>query len=241
MHRLALVLLLPLTVPSQAAEIHVLAPGLIGPGLLILAQRWSKETGNTIAGGDGATVGKIEQAIAAGGAGDLVLLPPGEFTGMADRLKPGSQKAVGQILFGLAVKSGAPHPDISTSEKFHAALAGKSVGYNDPANGSLAGRMVDALLKQPAYAGVKGVPTKVLSGAAVAAGSVDMAIAVEPEEVGIKGIDIVGPVPDGAGLRLDISGAVLVNAAHPEEAASFLAYITRPEMKAVWLPTGISP
>lgn len=58
MHRLAFALLLALTVPSQAAEIYVLAPGLIGPGLVILAQRWSKETGNTIAGGDGATVEK---------------------------------------------------------------------------------------------------------------------------------------------------------------------------------------
>jgi molybdate transport system substrate-binding protein len=227
---------------AQAAEITVLAPGLIGPGFATLAAQWKAQTGNSaVIGGGAGTVGKIEQTIAAGGAADLVLLPPGEFAGMAGKLKPGSEKKVGRVLFGLAVKTGAPHPDISTPEKFRAALKGKSVAYNDPANGSLAGKMVEALLKRPEYAGVNAGPSKVQGGQAVAAGNADMAVAVETEEVQTKGIDIVAPVPDGIGLTLDISGAVLANAAHPDEAAAFLAYMTRPEAAAILGPTGLAP
>jgi molybdate transport system substrate-binding protein len=227
---------------TQAAEITVLAPGLLGPGFVTLAAQWKAQTGNSavLVSGVG-TVGKIEQVIASGGAADLVVLPPGEFPGMADKLKPGSEKKIGQVLFGLAVKTGAPHPDISTAAKFRAALKGRSVAYNDPAIGSIAGKMVDALLKQPEYADVKGGPAKGTGGRAVADGNADMTIAVETEEVLVKGIDIVGPVPDGIGLRLDLSGAVLASAAHPDEAAGFLAFITRPEAASVLRPTGIAP
>jgi molybdate transport system substrate-binding protein len=230
--------LLLLAVPSQAAEIRVLAPGLVGPGLPILAERWSARTGNSVAAGGG-TVGKIEQIVAADDTNDLVLLPSSEFSGIATKLKSNSQKTIGRVIFGLAVPAGSPHPDISTAEKFRAALAGKTVAYNDPANGSLAGKMVDALLKQPPYSAAKGMPSKSLAGLAVASGVADMAIAVVAEEVGVKGVDIVGPIPDAVGLRIDISGAVLANAAHPDEAASFLAYITTPEAAAVFKPTGI--
>jgi ABC-type molybdate transport system substrate-binding protein len=66
-----------------------------------------------------------------------------------------------------------------------------------------------------------------------------MTIAVETEEVQVKGIDIVGQVPNDIGLRLDLSGAVLANSAHPDEAAAFLAFITRPEAAAILKPTGI--
>jgi molybdate transport system substrate-binding protein len=231
--------LLLLGCAAQAAEITALAPGLIGPGFATLAAQWKAQTGNSVVIGGG-TVGKIEQTIAAGGAADLVLLPPGELPAMADKLKPGSQKKIGRVLFGLTVKAGAPHPDISTAEKFQAALKGKRVAYNDPANGSLAGKMVDGFLKQPAYAGVNALPSKVMGGQAVVNGDADMAIAVEPEEVLIKGIDIVGAVPDSTGLTLDISGAVLANATHPDEAAAFLAFITRPEAAAVLRPTGVA-
>jgi molybdate transport system substrate-binding protein len=226
---------------AQAAEITLMAPGLLGPGFVTLAAQWKAQTGNTavLAGGVG-TVGKIEQVIASGGSADIVVLPPGEFPGMADKLKPGSEKKIGQVLFGLAVKTGAPHPDISTAAKFRAALKGKSVAYNDPAIGSIAGKMVDALLKQPEYADVNGAPAKGTGGQAVADGKADMTIAVETEEVQVKGIDIVGQVPNDIGMRLDLSGAVLANAAHPDEAAAFLAFITRPEAAAILKLTGIA-
>jgi molybdate transport system substrate-binding protein len=230
-----------LSFAAQAAEITVLAPGLIGPGLLTLAEQWKAQTGNSMVIEKGAgTVGRIEQAIAAGGAADLVLLPPDELAGMADKLKPGTERKIGRVVFGLAVKSGTPHPDISTPEKFRAALKGKRVAYNDPAIGSLAGKMVDALLKQPEYAGVIAGPSKAQGGVAVAEDKADIAVAVETEEVLNKGIDIVGPVPDGIGLTITMSGAVPANAAHPDEAAAFLAFITRPEAAAVFKPTGIA-
>ncbi|HWC64023.1 MAG TPA: substrate-binding domain-containing protein [Rhizomicrobium sp.] len=227
---------------AGAAEIKVLAPGLIGPGFAQVAAAFKAKTGHTAVLPIGTpTVGKIKDVIAQGSDADVVLLTPEELAGMQDKLKPGSEKTIGRVLFGLAVKTGAPHPDISTAEKFRAALKGKSVAYNDPAIGSLAGKMVDTLLQGPAYTGVKRVPYKGQGGRAVAAGDADMAVAVETEEVTNQGIDIVGEVPDAIGLKIVMSGAVLKNAPHAGEAASFLAFMTTPEAVAILKPTGIAP
>jgi molybdate transport system substrate-binding protein len=187
------------------------------------------------------TVGKIDTAIASGVVADLVILPPSEFAGMAGKLRPGSEKKVGRVIFGVAVKSGAPHPDISSMEKFRAALKGKRVAYNDPAIGSLAGKMVDAMLKTSDYADVIRVPAHTTGGQAVADGAADITIAVVSEELKVKGIDIIGPVPDATGLSIDISGAVLTSATHPVEAASFLDYLRSPEAAPILTPIGIAP
>ena len=225
---------------AQAADINLLVPGLIGPGITAIAAAWKVKSGDNVILSAGApTIGKVEQIIAGGGPADAVILPPGELAGMADKLKPGSQKKIGRVIFGVAVKSGTPHPDISTLEKFRTSLQGKSVAYNDPATGSLAGKMVDAFLKQPGYEGVKRYPAPTTGGQAVADGKADIAVAVESEEVKSTGIDIVGAVPDATGLTVDISGAVLANAAHPDEAAAFLAYFTGPEAAAILKPTGV--
>jgi molybdate transport system substrate-binding protein len=234
--------LLLLNTAAGAVEVKVLAPGLIGPGFKTLAAAWQAKTGNTAVLPAGTPpVGKINEIIAQGTDADVVILPPGEFTAMAAKLKPSSEKHIGQVLFGLAVKTGAPHPDISTPEKFRAALNGKTVAYNDPAIGSLAGKMVDAFLKQPEYAGVKGLPYKGSGGLAVADGAADMAVAVESEEIQVKGIDIVAAVPNGAGLRIDLSGAILTSAPHAKEAADFLTFLNSAEAAAILKPAGIAP
>ena len=227
---------------AQAAEISLLMPGLTGTGVGVLAEQWKTKTGNSVVLPVGQpTVGKVDQAVASGMVADLVISPPSEFPGMAGKLRPGSEKKVGRVIFGVAVKSGTPHPDISTMEKFRAALKGKRVAYNDPAIGSLAGKMVDAMLKGPDYADVIRVPAHTTGGQAVAEGLADLTIAVESEELKVKGIDIVGPVPDATGLSIDISGAVLATATHPQEAASFLDYLVSPEAEPILRPIGIAP
>lgn len=234
------IILLMLGSAAQAADINLLVPGLVGPGITAIAAAWKAKSGNNVVLSAGApTIGKVEQIIAGGEAADAVILPPGELARMADKLKPGSQKKIGRVIFGVAVKKGTPHPDISTLEKFRAALQGKSVAYNDPATGSLAGKMVDAFLKTPGYEGVKRYPAPTTGGAAVEDGKADIAVAVESEEVKSLGIDIVGPVPDATGLTVDISGAVLANAAHPQEAAAFLVFMAGPEAAAILKPTGV--
>ena len=229
-----------LTAASAAnADITVFTSGGTNPGLQKLGPAWTAETGKavTIVGG---TVTKAHDNVKNKTPGDLVLLPLPDLTDVAANLKPGPFTPVGRANFGLAVKTGAPHPDISTLPKFIAVLkAGSGVGFTDPARGSAAGKMVADLLARPDFAGVKPVPTAGTPGQAIARDGVQYALGPMSEEVTVPGVEVVGPMPKEVEMHFDYTGAVTAYAAQPDEAAAFLAYITRPEAQAVWKSTGL--
>src|SRR5581483_613917 len=66
----------------------------------------------------------------------------------------GSYTPLGRDELGLAVKKGAPHPDISTVEKLAAVLkSAQAVEVNDPKAGTMQGVIIDGILKRPEFAG----------------------------------------------------------------------------------------
>src|ERR1700742_1594088 len=101
----------------NAADITVYSPGIVNGPLKLLAAQWTAETGNkvTFAGNN---VGRIRTAVSGDAPGDVVVAPTADFHDFAPKLKSGSERALGRILFGVVVKKGGAHPDISTREKF---------------------------------------------------------------------------------------------------------------------------
>ena len=229
-----------LVLPCAArADITVFTSGGTNPGLRTLSARWTAETGKqvTIVGG---TVTRARDNAKNRVPGDLVLLPLPELTEVKANLKPVPFTPIGRVDFGLAVKAGAPHPDISPLAQFIAVLKGASgVGFTDPARGSAAGKMVADLLARPEFAGVKPVPMAGTPGQAIARDGIQYALGPISEEVTVPGVDVVGVLPKEIEMHFDYTGAVLDYAAQPDEAAAFLAYITRPEARAAWKETGV--
>ena len=236
----ALLLALPCTAPDAAwADITVFTSGGTNPGLRTLSASWTAETGKqvTIVGG---TVTKARDNVKNRVPGDLVLLPVPELTDVAANLRPGPFTPVGRVDFGLAVKAGAPHPDISTLPKFIAVLKGASgVGFTDPARGSAAGKMVAGLLALPEFTGVRPMPIAGTPGQAVARDGIQYALGPISEEVTVPGVEVVGVMPGAVEMHFDYAGAVLAYAAQPDEAAAFLAYITRSQARPAWKETGV--
>jgi molybdate transport system substrate-binding protein len=234
---LAAILLLA---PSAAwADITVLTSGGTNPGLRALSAKWEAETGKkvTIVGG---TVTRARDNVASKVPGDIAVLPSPQFDEVSANFKPGSAKPIGRVHFGLAVKAGASHPDISTLPKFIAVLkAGNGVGFTDPARGSAAGKMVADLLARPDFAGVKPMPIAGTPGLAIARDGIQYALGPISEEVTVPGVDVVGVMPKEVEMHFDYTAAVLGYAAQPDEAAAFLTYITRAQARAVWKETGV--
>ena len=235
----ALVTALLLAATAAHADITVFTSGGTNPGLRTLSESWTAETGKnvTIVGG---TVTRAHDNVKNKVPGDLVLLPLPDLKDVAANLRPGPFAPVGRANFGLAVKAGAPHPDISTLPKFIAVLkAGSGVGFTDPARGSAAGKMVAELLARPDFAGVKPVPIAGTPGQAIARDGVQYALGPMSEEVTVPGVEVVGPMPKDVEMHFDYTGAVTGYALQADEAAAFLAYITRPEAQTVWKSTGL--
>jgi molybdate transport system substrate-binding protein len=233
----ALAVLVPLS--AEATEITVFAPGITTAGIRKLANEWTIETGNrvNIIGG---TVGAVKDDVSSGMPGDIVMLPGEEMKAVAAKLKPGTTAPVGRILFGLIVKAGAPHPDISTVRKFAAALkASSGVGFNDPATQSLGGQLVAAMLAKSEFKGVIGVPLKQNSTSGVADGIVPMAGGTRSEQLGNPSIELVGLFPDALKMHIDISAAVLADSKAQAAADEFVHFIARPEAAMAWNDCGV--
>ena len=229
---------------ASAAEIQILAPPVAAnAGLKDIAAAFTQKTGVAVATRSLELL-RIPQNVSEQPT-DIVLLTPSLMDGLvkAGTVKPGSVAAVGRVNIGLAVRAGAPHPDIATVEKLIAALtACKAVVYSnpDPARGSLGAILIDRLLKRPEFSGVHGVISSKGNGASgLINGEGDCALQFESEILPHKEIALVGALPPELGAYVDISVAVTQHAA--AEAQAFVAFVTAAKSAALWRAGGLSP
>ena len=102
---------------------------------------------------------------------------------------------------GLAVRAGAPKPDISTPEAFkRALLAAKSIVYTDPALGSPSGVHFAKVLERLGIAEEMKAKSKLHDGTSfnaelVAKGEIEIAIQQISEILPVRGAELVGPLP----------------------------------------------
>ena len=225
------------------ADIRVLTPGVVfSSGLPDIALAFSKETKKTVGIN---TVGMgtiVEEMKTRTPPPDVIVLPFQLMTTLAlEGGVMGQFTPLGRNRMGLAVKAGAPKPDISTPEKFIAALkSAKAVMRSNPASRTMVATIIDDMLKRPEFAGVSApASTKGEGGQALARGEGDMAIQTISQILPYKEIELVGPVPQEYGLWIDTTVGVSSRATHAEDARAFIRYMLRPESSKVWKPKGM--
>jgi molybdate transport system substrate-binding protein len=241
----AVLLCAVLTGPAGAAELQVVCPPLVRDGMKDLAAAYTQQTGMVVTVRAN-VMGKIMSDIETGvPAADVVLLPPDLMDALVNNkgVKPGTRVPVGRAEIALAVRAGAPHPDISTVEKLRAALlSAKTLAYTQPGppRNSMEAGIIDRMLHRPAFSGVRTMPVATGSGvSALAKGDSDMALQVVSAITAMPGIELVGPLPPELGAHIDTEIAVSARSADPANAAAFIRYITRPEAATVWKRFGL--
>jgi molybdate transport system substrate-binding protein len=241
----AILLGLLLTPAAQAAELQVLTPPVVyNAGLKELAEDFTRQTGTQVK----LTVGellKIPERVHTEPT-DVFFLEPDLLAALSpdDIGKAVAPARLGRVNIGLAVKAGAPHPDISTTPKLIAALKSAKVGVSysnpDPARGSMVAKMVDAMLKRPEFAGVHGVISSKGNGVSgLMNGEGDMALQLESEILPHKEVELVGSLPADLKAYIDISVAISSKATQTEAAKAFIAFVTRSQAAAFWKSKGL--
>jgi molybdate transport system substrate-binding protein len=226
---------------AGAAELKVLTPPVVEhAGLQELVAEFTKQTGTKVT----LTVGemlKIPERVH-NEATDLFFLE----SDLMAKLAPGDRTGaveLGRVHIGLAVKAGAPHPDISTLPKFNAALkTAKGVTYSnpDPVRGSMVAKMAHAMMQRTDFAGVHGVISSKGNGVSgLINGEGDMALQLISEILPVKGVELVGKLPDELKAYMDISVAESSKAADPAAAKAFIEFVTRPEAYKIWNAKGL--
>lgn len=226
-----------LAAPAQAAALTVLAPASVAAGLQSLAAQYTASTGTQISVGGGSRA-KVVDALKTGPA-DVVVLPSND---MADLPNVTGMEPLGRITVGVAVKAGEKIPDISTPEKFRAVLlAARGVAYADPAAGTSAGQVIDAMLSAPEFKGVRRVPVQGLAVTALASGKADIALQMLPELAADKDVALAGPVPSAYGAGVDFAAGIASVTSDATQAEAFIVYLADPKNAALWRKNGLDP
>src|ERR1700759_2363610 len=233
---------------AQIREVIVGTPGFTyNGGLDIITKAFEAETGIKVTVKNGG-MDDIKK-LATDGAADAVFLPADEMDLVKGDIKAGSRKRVGRSYQGLAVMKGAKIPDISTKEKFIAALKSANRVMHSRCNGAPGGPgctktsyMLSSLFDLPEMAGVKHAPSPYGEGGdALARGEGDMAVQNISQILKWDNLVVAGPIPEEDGRYLDAVAAVPSKAAHQDLGKQFIAYATAPGTFAIWYSRGVDP
>lgn len=217
--------------PVSAAEIRVLTAGAFKPIVLAITPEFEKQSGHKLVV-DNDTAGALQRRILGGEAFDVAVATPAVLQELSAKGKvvAGTPVNLARTAVGVAVKEGAPLPDVRTVESFKAALlAATKVAYIDPAAGGSSGIYFSKLLETMGIADAVKAKAVLVPGGLVAqrlvTGEADLAVHQISEILAVKGATLVGPLPREIQNYTTYAGGLGAAAAQPEAARALIAFL----------------
>lgn len=163
------------------------------------------------------------------------------------RILPGSEVTLASSPAAIAVKAGAPRPDIATPEALkRTLLAARAISYSDPAAGGASGIHFAKVIQQMGIADAVNAknrfpPPGGLCAQFLPTGEVEIAIQQVPELKQVAGIEIVGPLPPPYQLVTVFVAGIEKESAKPKEAKVLVDFLRAPAAVAVFRDKGLDP
>jgi molybdate transport system substrate-binding protein len=229
---------------ASAAEFKVLSSNAIKQAYLELLPQFEHATGHKVTttwAGTGGIMSRIER----GEVTDLVIMSS---TGIDTLIKQGKLVAGSRVDLvrsgiGIAVRAGAPKPDISSADALKRALqATQSVAYSTgPSGVYLEGLFQRLGIADEVKAKSRIPPSGNPVGDVVARGEAEIGFQQISELLPIRGIDYVGPLPADVQHVTVFAAGLFAGAKEPEAAKALIRFITAPAAVPVIKKTGMEP
>lgn len=241
---------LPLLVGSglaRADEIKVMASVALKSTLDDLAAKFEKTGGGKVTMIYGLAA-QLKQRVADGEADDVAILirPMMDDLLKQGKVMPGSLANVGGTPIAIAVRAGAPKPDIGTVDALkHTLIAAKSISYADPAKGGASGVYFAKVVEQLGLTDQLKAKTILVPGAQapelVAKGEAELGVAQGSEIVSVANAEMLGPLPGNLGSVTLFTAGIATVSQGPDTAKAFIKFITGPDAAAVLKAKGFNP
>jgi molybdate transport system substrate-binding protein len=229
---------------SYAAEIKVLSSTAMKSVLEELGPQFEKATGHKLAA-QFAPAADMKARIEKGEAFDVAILTAAPMDELAkiNRIAVGSRIDVARSGAGVAIRKGAPKPDLATADSFkQALLQAKSVAF--VGTGATAANMRNIFARLGIAEEMK-AKTRLLSGIgaaeAVAKGEAELGFTQVSEILGNAGAELAGPLPPEVQVYTVFPAAGAASAREPEAAVQFLRYLKTPDAAKVIRAKGMEP
>jgi molybdate transport system substrate-binding protein len=234
---------------TRAAEIKVVTSGAFTAAYLKLVPEYERATHNRLVTEFGPSMGTTHNAIPLrlerGEAIDVVIMAG---PALAELIKQGEVRAGSRVdlvqsHIGMAVKAGAPKPDITTVEALkRTLLSAKSLAYSDSASGVYLS--TELFSKLGIADQIRGKSRKIEAdpvGEAVARGEIEIGFQQISELRPVKGIDIVGALPPGAQRVTVFAAGIPATSKHPAEAKALIDWLASPAAYSAIKESGLEP
>jgi molybdate transport system substrate-binding protein len=236
-------------IARSADEIKVVTSGGFTAAYLELVPQYESATHNKLSAEFGPSMGTAHNAIPVrlerGEKIDVVIMAA---PALQDLIKHGKVRADSRVdliksYIGMAVKAGAPKPDISTVDALKQTLLNaKSIAYSDSASGVYLS--TELFPKLGIADQIKNKSKKIEAdpvGGVVATGEFEIGFQQISELKPVKGIDIVGPLPAGAQQITVFAAGIPITATHPDAAKALIEWLASPAAYPAIRKSGVEP
>ena len=228
----------------EAAELHVIAGGGIAGPLNEIAARFERASGHKVVIRYG-TAPELIKLATSGVPFDIAVVPQDVWkdAGARAQVAPGPTPAVARVGIGVAVRTGAPKPDIGTAAALKQALLAAQSIASIPASATgaqLAGIFERLGIGEAMKAKTKAQPSPQQIVEAVANGEAELAVFTVNVLIDPR-LDFVGPLPADVQREVVYAAGIAASGKEAETAKAFLAYLTSPPAVAVIEAKGMNP
>jgi molybdate transport system substrate-binding protein len=187
----------------------------------------------------------VLKRVEAGEEVDVVVLAANAIDKLIDqrRLLAGSRVDLVRSGIAIAVKAGAPVPDVSSEEAVkQAVLAARTVGFSTGPSGVYIGQLferwgITQQLGDRVVCASPGVPV----GQLIAEGKVELGFQQLSELMHIGGITVLGPLPPAIQQLTTFSAGISATSAQPEAVKALLAFMSSPAVDDIKRANGMEP
>ena len=232
--------------PSAAADVRVFTSGAPADIQRGLVRAFTETTSHRPLITSG-TLSAIQQRLSGSESADVVVLPVPTIEALdkAGKLRPGSRIGLARVGIGVAVRQGAPLPDVSTVDAVRRALlAARSIVHPDPQGGGFTGAHISRMIERMGIADAVKPKVKLMFAvgggvAAVASGDAELGLFNISEILPVPGAALAGALPAELQSYITFAGALHVDSAATDAAAAYLRMLAG--AREAWKAGGFEP